>query len=57
MNSVPRTNAIVRSDEIYCVMLIPTAITNAAPMSMCSSSFRLNLSPFLGIIGAYVTVC
>jgi len=34
------------------VMLIPTAITSAVPMSMCWSSFWLNLNPLLGMMGA-----
>ena len=36
---------------------VPTAITKAAPMIMCWSSFMLNLNPFLGIIGEKVMVC
>ena len=38
------------------MMLIPTAITNAVPMVMCWISFLLNLSPLLGITGAYVVM-
>lgn len=52
MNSAASVRAIVIVSVFCSVMLMPTAITNAVPMSMCSISFILNLNPLLGIIGA-----